>query len=326
MTLRSCDNNIPSGRRENTNTVRAGDVVVAARIDNISRSREEMNSALAGDVVTAQNDNISGKRQEMNSLRAGDVAVTPRNDTISSRRDEIGSVRDGDVAVTPRNDNLPWKREEMNSIRSGDVVVTPRDVNISGRSEKVNHHEKGAGCATPRDDVNVPAKKSEKMNSARASTSSTSFASRDVNISRRNNGKMNPPRAGAVVTPRDVDYSIPERRRSENSEPSPAGFAPTPADADNIAGTSKTTSAVACAVIARAVDDRRVGGSTVEMGDVAREKSVEESWYDRGNIKTQTQEKIQQLRFHHRLHQLFHQQELQRQADGSRDEHLIPIS
>ena len=307
------------------NTVRAGDVVVTARIDNISSRREDMNSVRAGDVFTAKNDNISGKRTEMNSFRAGDVVVTPRNDTVSSRRDAIGSVRDGDV-VTPRNDNLPWKRKEMNSIRSGDVVVTPRDVNISGRSEKVNHHEEDAGCATPRDAVNVPAKKSDKMNSAHASTSSTSFASRDVNISKRNNGKTNPPRGGAVITPRDVDYSISERKKSENSDPSLAGFARTPADVDSIAGTSKTTSTVACADTSRAVDVPRKGWSTVGTGDVSREKSAEECRYDTGNIKTQTQEKLQQLRFHHRLHQLFHQQELQRQADGSGDEHPLPVS
>ena len=308
------------------NTVRAGDVVVTARVDNILRRREEMNSYHADDVVTAKNDNTSVKRTEMNSFRDDDVVVTPRNDTVSSRRDETGLVRDGDVVVTPRNDNLPWKREEMNSIRRGDVVVTPRDVNISGRSEKVNRHEEDAGCATPRDAVNVPAKKSDKMNSARASTSSTSFASRDVNISRRNNGKTNPPRGGAVITPRDVDYSIPERRRRENSDPSLAGFAPTPADVVSIAGTSKTMSTVACADISRAVDVPRKGWSTVGTGDLAREKSAEECRYGPGNIKTQTQEKLQQLRFHHRLHQLFHQQELQRQADGSGDEHPLAVS
>ena len=214
----------------------------------------------------------------------------------------------------------------MNSIRCGDVVVTPRDVNISGRSEKVNHHEEDAGCATPRDAVNVPAKKSDKMNSAHASTSSTSFASRDVNTSRRNNGKTNPPRGGAVITPRDVDYSIPERKKSENSDPSAAGFAPVPADVDSIAGTSKTTSTVASADTSRAVDVPRKGWSTVGTGNLAREKSAEECRYDPGNTKTQTQERLQQLRFHHRLHQLFHQQELQRQADGSRDEHLLPVS
>ena len=206
------------------------------------------------------------------------------------REEEVKTSQPGGSAFTPGGvGNIRGKSEMMNAARRGSAV-TPRDVNISGRSVKMNPDH---------DDASV--------------------TPRDVNISGRSE-KMILSRGGAVVAPTDGDY-FPEKR--ENSESPPSGVPVTPIDVDNIHGEMEKVnqSRAVFAVAPRDFDRLGMNGKTVRTADVEREKSVE--GHDPSS-QLQIRGKLQQQRFLRRLHELFRQQELERQADWTRDQHSLP--